>query len=322
MGNFVGYWIVITELIRGLAPIKPSHQHGIVTIGNFDGVHRGHQGLLSAVTEKARREKVPSLAIIFEPQPLEFFLRETPVARLTNLREKFLLLAKTQIQAVIVLRFNATLANLSAEEFVRHVLVDRLKVKEVMVGDDFRFGKKRKGDLFLLKEMGERYHFAVSAVSDQLIEGERVSSTRVRQALRDDNQMDVKKLLGRSYTMQGRVVHGDKRGRVLGFPTANILLHRLLAPIQGVYVVRMSIDGGAFLPGVANIGVRPAIPGTDCLLEVYLFHFDQWIYGSWVCVEFCKKIRDEMYFSTLELLKEKIAEDVIIAESYFNRNKV
>ncbi len=320
----------MTQLIRGLYNIDPFYKGGVVTIGNFDGIHKGHKALIEKVKERAQALHTHSVLITFEPQPMEYFatLRKLPLlkknpretietARLTRWREKFQALKETGIDYVMVLRFDKNLAHLRANEFIQKVLVDGLAIEHIIVGDDFHFGYKREGDFEFLTKAGEIQGFSVENMASVMIDGERVSSTRIRQALADDNHQLVERLLGRPYTMMGRVVHGDKLGRQLGFPTANIFLHRAVTPVQGIYVVRMHGIEKEGLPGVANVGIRPTIGGTRTLLEVYLFNFDSDIYNRHVTVEFCKKLRDEEHYANLDLLKEAIAQDVVQAKGYF-----
>lgn len=313
----------MTKLIRGLHNIASAPKQAVVTIGNFDGVHLGHQALLAKVREKARELKTTSLVITFEPQPFEFFAREKMAPRLTRWREKFCLLEQYGADAVLVIRFNAAFAGLTANEFVQQILGDALQAKHVIVGDDFQFGHGRKGDFEFLQSSGFDAGFTVENMPSVVYEGERVSSTSVRKALANSDHYLVERLLGRPYTMQGRVVYGDKRGRTMGFPTANIYLHRAVTPVQGVYVVRMyGIEDNA-LPGVANVGIRPTIGGTRTLLEVHLFDFARDIYGRHVSVEFCEKLRDEQRYASLELLIEQIWKDAGQAREYFvERNEL
>jgi riboflavin kinase/FMN adenylyltransferase len=313
----VEVFVVVTQLIRGLRNLPASFPGCAATIGNFDGVHLGHQTLLAEVKKQAQSRGLPAVVITFEPQPLEFFGKNPTLPRLMRWREKFLALAEYGIDIVMLLRFDDQLANLSAEDFVQDILQRGLKVAHMTIGDDFHFGKGRRGDFTLLKKMGEAGGFRVASIPTILVEHERVSSTRVRKALANDDHVLVKKLLGRPYTMRGRVVHGDKLGRQLGFPTANIFLHRKAAPVQGVYIVRLHGLTDKPLPGVANIGNRPTVNGTRELLEVHLFDFHQDIYGKAVCVEFCEKIRAEERYDTLQLLKAQIEEDAKTARNYF-----
>jgi riboflavin kinase/FMN adenylyltransferase len=308
---------VVTQLIRGIYNLPASFPGCAATIGNFDGVHLGHQALLAAVKKQAHARGLPSVVITFEPQPLEFFGKNPTLPRLMRWREKFLALAGCGIDRVMLLRFNDQLANLSAEEFVGKILQRGLQVAHLTIGDDFHFGKGRRGDFNLLKTMGTSSGFSVESIPTVLVDNERVSSTRVRKALANDDHALVKKLLGRAYTMRGRVVHGDKLGRVLGYPTANIFLHRQATPIHGVYIVRLHGLAAQALPGVANIGNRPTVNGTRDLLEVHLLDFNQDIYGKAVCVEFCEKIRAEERYDTLDLLKAQMTKDASIARKYF-----
>lgn len=306
------------DLIRGLYNIKPRHKECVLTVGSFDGVHRGHQALLAKLKEKAVQLKVPSLVLTFEPLPKEYFGQNNVVPRLTRWREKLTVIEASGIDNVLIIHFNEKMADFTAEEFVKNILYDALKIKHIIIGDDFRFGKARAGDFAFLKEISNQYHFTVEKMPSFLIDNQRVSSTLVREALASANHPLAEKLLGRPYTMQGRVVHGDKRGRIIGFPTANIYLHRSVTPVKGVYAVRMHGLKQQSLPGVANVGVRPTIDGTRSLLEVHLFDFDDDIYGRHVSVEFCKKIRDERRFESIDLLKQQIFKDADAARDYFN----
>ncbi len=308
---------MITKLIRGLSNITPKHQGAVATIGNFDGVHKGHQALIDRVKNESKILGSSSLVITFEPQPLEFFAPEKSVARLTRFREKFFQLCALDIDQVQVLRFNKSFAELSAEAFITKVLYDSLRVKKVIVGEDFRYGKDREGDITLLKRLGRELGFSVETSHSVLFQGKRVSSTWVRQALQNADHDLVFELLGRPYSMMGRVVYGDQRGRLLGFPTANIYLHRNASPVLGIYAVRIHGLKDEALTGVANVGIRPTVGGTRTLLEVHIFDFNENIYGKYVTVEFCKKFRDEERYANLDLLREQIEKDAIEAREYF-----
>lgn len=308
---------VTTQLIRGLSHFHALFEGCVATIGNFDGVHLGHQFLLSHVVKTAKLLGLPSMVIIFEPQPLEYLLPHKMVPRLTRLREKFFLLSQAGIDKVLIIRFNEDFAHLTADEFVQSLLIEKLKVKHLIVGHDFHFGKGRQGNVALLKKLGVEHSITVETEVDVMLESERISSTRVRQALMAGNHILAQQLLGRPYFMMGRVVHGDKLGRVLGYPTANIYLHRKVSPVMGVYVVRVHGLLTKPLPGVANIGIRPTIGGTRSLLEVHLFNFNQAIYGKYVSVEFCHKLRDEERYDSLDALKAQIDIDADQARDYF-----
>jgi riboflavin kinase / FMN adenylyltransferase len=310
---------VSTKIIRGLYNVPDLKKGCVASIGNFDGVHLGHQELLAQVRQKANQLQLPSLVITFEPQPAEFYCQgPATIARITRWREKFSALQACGLDYVLVLRFDAKLAKLSAHDFIQQILIQGLAIKHLIVGDDFRFGFQRQGDLAFLKQAGTQYGFTTDSMPSIMINSERVSSTRIRKALAVGDLQLAEQLLGRPYSMQGRVVYGDKRGRSIGFPTANIYLHRALTPLKGVYVVRMHGIGNTSLPGVANIGVRPTVDGTRSLLEVHLFDFNQDIYRLPVSIEFCKKLRDERRFENLDELKLQINLDAQQARAYFS----
>ena len=305
------------KLIRGLHNMASATKGGVITIGNFDGVHLAHQALIAKVKAKARLLSAPASVMTFEPQPFEYFSPTACAPRLTRWREKYCLLAKQGIDQVIAVYFTKAFSALTAEQFVQRVLCDGLAVKGVIVGDDFRFGQARQGDVDFLRDAGKRYGFEVEIVPAITLDQERISSTRIRQALADKDHELADRMLGRPYTMVGRVVHGNKQGRIMGFPTANIYLHRRASPVNGVYIVRMGGLGDKLIPGVANVGIRPTIGGTQILLEVHLFHFNQDIYGRQVTVEFCTKLRDEEYYSSIEELVVQIGRDADMACDYF-----
>ena len=307
-----------TKLIRSLYNLTRAEQGGVVTIGNFDGVHLGHQQLIAKVVAVAKERRVPSLVMTFEPHPFEFFSGdELTIPRLTRLREKYRALAECGIDNILILPFNQKIASISASDFIKHILVESLQVRHIIIGDDFHFGYRRLGNFALLQEMGAQCGFTVEAMPTVILGGERVSSTRVRQALAEGDHALVRALLGHPYSMLGRVRGGDQLGRQLGFRTANIYLHRKLTPVRGVYTVYMHGIAEHPLPGVANVGTRPTVDGTTTLLEVHLLAFNQDIYGRYVQVEFCEKLRDEERYPNLELLKLQIAKDVAVARDYF-----
>ncbi len=306
------------ELIRGLHNLAPRHRGCAATIGNFDGVHLGHQAVLGQLAEHARGLDVPTTVIIFEPQPQEYFAPTEAPARLSRLREKLVALRRYSVDRVLCIRFDHALAELTAEQFVQRVLVDGLGVRYLVVGDDFRFGQGRGGDFAFLQECGRREGFQVVNMHTFGMDEQRVSSTRIRSALAAGELERAAALLGRPYRMLGRVAHGDKRGRTIGFPTANLFLHRKLSPVQGVYAVEMFGLEQEPVAGIANVGNRPTVDGTRALLEVHLFDFEQDIYGRQVQVDFLRKIRDEQRFESFDALREQIARDVRAARSYFS----
>lgn len=306
------------ELIRGLHNLSSRHHGCVATIGNFDGVHLGHQAVLGQLAEKADEYGVPTTVITFEPQPQEYFAPDNAVPRLTRLREKLLALRRFSVDRVLCLSFNRLLATLPAEEFIERILVKGLGVRYLVVGDDFRFGAGRRGDFSLLQAAGEKYGFQVAHMHTFALAGERVSSTRIRQALARGEMEQAEQLLGRPYRMCGRVVHGDKRGRTIGFPTANIRLHRKASPISGVFAVELFGVEGEPWRGVANVGVRPTVQGLRPLLEVHLFDFNGDLYGRHVYVDFLHKIRDEQRFESFDALKQQIQLDAQQAREFFS----
>lgn len=306
------------ELVRGLHNLRPRHRTCAATIGNFDGVHLGHQAVLGQLAERAAELQVPVTVITFEPQPREYFSPATAPARLTRFREKVEALRRYGVDRVVCLRFDERLAHLEPEDFIRRILLDGLDVKYLVVGDDFCFGRERAGTFAMLEQTGVEYGFPVVNMHTFDIDDSRVSSTRIRVALSEGDLAAAEALLGRQYRMSGRVAHGDKRGREIGFPTANIHLHRTATPVAGVFAVEMFGISGEPVPGVANVGTRPTVDGTRTLLEVHLFDFNADIYGQHVQVAFLHKIRDEQRYDSFEALKQQIELDVQQAREYFS----
>lgn len=305
------------KIIRGFHNLPASSDGCVATIGNFDGVHLGHQAVLAQLAMKGDVLRLPAIVITFEPQPFEYFVPEKAPARLTRFREKVEALRAFSIQQLCVLRFNQALARMSAEEFIQKLLVDGLNVRYLVVGDDFRFGRHRQGDFAMLQQAGKQHGFQVVNMHTFAIEHDRVSSTRIRDALREGDLEMAEKLLGRPYRMSGRVAHGDKRGRQMGFPTANIHLHRCKIPLTGVFAVQLFGLDEEPVNGVANIGIRPTVGGDKALLEVHLFDFTRTIYGEHVQVHFLHKIRDEQRFDGLDALIAQIKIDCGQAREFF-----
>jgi len=274
----------------------------VATIGTFDGVHIGHQRILERVLSEARARALPSVVLSFEPTPREFFSAGEPPARLTRFREKFAKLDALGIEWFFCPPFNAGMAGLVAQEFIERLLVDALSVEHLVVGDDFVFARNRSGKVEHLHEAGQRHGFSVEQVHSIVEHGVRVSSTEIRQALRAGNMQRAGLLLGESYSMTGRVVDGQKLGKVLGFPTANVKLNRRASPLAGIFAVRIDGLGRESLDGVASIGTRPTVDGIEPILEVHIFDFDRNIYGDYIRVEFIEKLRDEEKFPDLESL--------------------
>jgi riboflavin kinase/FMN adenylyltransferase len=297
------------ELIRGLHNLRERHQGCVATIGNFDGVHLGHQTVLRQVQAKARALGLPSVVIIFEPQPREFFAPDAAPPRLTRFGEKVRLLEAQGVDRVLCLMFNTRLRSMSADQFIEQLLVKHLNVSHFVVGDDFRFGCDRRGDFQLLQQAGRQYGFSVEETATYEVDGERVSSTRVRAALQAHAFALAARLLGRPYRVAGRVMHGQKLGRELGSPTANVRMHRFACPLRGVYVVDGIVRGRRWR-GVCNVGVRPTVHGRQPVLEVHLLDFDGDLYGELMQVEFLHFLREERRFDDLDALKAQIKADI------------
>jgi len=298
------------EFIRGVHNLRPRHRGAVVTIGTFDGVHRGHQAILTQVQKLARQYELPSMAVVFEPQPHEYFSRQQAPARLMRLSEKVQTLFAAGVNRVLCLPFNAALITLTAEAFVQQVLVEGLGVRHLVVGDDFRFGCDRRGDFAMLQALGEQWGFEVSDTCTLTDGGQRISSTRIRQLLEQGKLADAERLLGRPYCISGRVGHGRQLGRTLGVPTANVQLPLQRLPLAGVYVTRVEVDGHWY-PGVANVGTRPTVNADKRpLLEVHLLDFDRDLYGQRLRVCFLQKLRDEQRFASLPDLQAQLQVDI------------
>ncbi|NVK24531.1 MAG: bifunctional riboflavin kinase/FAD synthetase [Gammaproteobacteria bacterium] len=302
------------ELVRGLVNITEQHKNCVLTIGNFDGVHIGHQSVLNKLKQVARELGVPSAVMIFEPQPQEVFLKENAAARVLTFRDKFEKLSQFGIDRLICVRFNPEFAAMSAEDFIEDLLVNRLGVKHLIVGDDFRFGSKRRGDFTLLSEGAKKFGFSVQDSQTLKYSNERASSTEVRRYLSESRFECAKDLLSEPFKFHGKVIHGEKNGRKFGFPTANIAVKRNVLPIKGVFAVKATIKGQELF-GVANIGNKPTLNGVKPVLEVHLFNFAQDIYGQRLSIEPLFKIRDEQKFSSVEQLIQQIEADVKSAKA-------
>ncbi|MGN6312555.1 MAG: bifunctional riboflavin kinase/FAD synthetase [Rhodanobacteraceae bacterium] len=285
----------------------------VLAVGAFDGLHRGHVALLHRVRERAQARGLIPAVVSFEPLPRAFFSR-APLPRLSSLHEKLFGFRDTGIELVLLLRFNAALAAMSAEDFVREVLVERMNAREVWVGADFRFGHRRAGDAALLQTLGAQYGFEVHALEAvEAEEGGRVSATRIRDLLAIGEFAQAARLLGRPFTIGGRVVHGNRVGHELGYPTANIRLGGRVSPVQGIFAVRvMGIDAKPWA-GVASLGVRPMFDGNEPLLETHLFDFEGDLYGRRIEVEFVAKLRDEEKFADLDALRAQMDKDAMQA---------
>jgi riboflavin kinase/FMN adenylyltransferase len=303
------------RLFRGLPSVADVPL--ALTVGNFDGVHRGHQAMLRRVLEAADDLRVTSAALTFHPHPREYFSPETAPPRLSTLREKIEQIGALGIERLYVARFDRALASLSPEDFIERVLLQSLGTRWILVGDDFRFGKARAGGLAELRAASRHARFSVEAMGTVDVDGERVSSTAVRQALAAGELGHAARLLGRPYAIAGRVAHGEKLGRNLGFPTANIALYRR-PPVSGVFAARVLGIGSTPRPAAVSIGVRPTVTQRgQPLLEAYLLDFDGDLYGRRISVELLRKLRDEERFDSVERLAAQIRSDVVDARAYF-----
>jgi len=305
------------KLIRGLYNLTRPLAASAVTIGNFDGVHRGHQQVINQLQRVARAASLPTVVIIFEPQPIEYFAPDKAPKRLARFREKIAYLKAQQIDYLLCLRFNRELASQSAEDFVQRILVDGLNTKHLVIGDDFHFGKNRQGNFQFLQQNSERFGFIVDETETLVIDDERVSSTRVRQSIQQDDFDKAAELLGRPYSLSGRIAHGKKLGRKLGYPTINIKMGDKTLIVKGIFAVIVKGIDNCVLRGVASIGTRPTVNGVDTILEVYILDFDQDVYGYSVVVEFLHKIRDEEKFDSLAELTTWITQDTEKAKAFF-----
>ena len=311
------------QILRGL--YSPSTQllatqPVALTIGNFDGVHLGHQALLNELRAAAQARDLPTAVVIFEPHPLEFFTPQQAPVRLTSLREKLELFESLGIDRVHVCRFNARFAQISAAGFI-HALHEKMSARFVLIGDDFRFGSGRAGDFALMEKIGMQHGFEVRAVHSVLHNGVRISSTAVRAALAGGNMRMAQSYLGRPYSISGRVEHGDGLGKRIGFPTANIQLKHNRPPLSGIFVVQAHAEGMGVLQGVASLGVRPTVhQDGKPVLEVHLFEFAQQIYNKHIRLDFLHKLRDEEKYPDVETLTRQIALDVENAKQWFTQH--
>ncbi|MFT3977691.1 MAG: bifunctional riboflavin kinase/FAD synthetase [Sphingomonas bacterium] len=297
------------ERLDGGSAIPPHLGGGIVALGNFDGFHLGHQAVIGRAVEQARAQGRPALVATFDPHPVRHFRPDAPPFRLTTLDQRERLFAEAGVDAMIVFRFDGDLAALEAEDFVRERLVHLLRVNGVVTGEDFTFGHNKSGDRAALARFGEAYGFTAATVGAVMLDGAPVSSTRIRDALRAGKPREAARLLTRPWAIEGRVQHGDKLGREIGFPTANIDMGKYLRPAYGIYAVRGHLPDGRMLAGAANLGIRPSFDPPKELLEPYFFDFSGSLYDQVIEVELVDFLRPEAKFDTLDALKAQIAAD-------------
>ncbi|BDX05692.1 bifunctional riboflavin kinase/FAD synthetase [Planctobacterium marinum] len=308
------------EFIRGLHNIRDPHRGCVLTIGKFDGVHLGHEAVIGQLLAKSQELQLPSVVMLFEPQPEELFTPDKAPARLSRLRDKYHRLQQLGVDRLLCLNFTPMFAAQSAEYFVQHLLVEQLGIAFLVVGDDFRFGKGRKGDFEYLQQAGKQHNFEVINTASLCLNQARVSSSAIRELLVQDQLQEAAAMLGRPFSISGKVVHGAKKGRTIGFPTANLLLKRHRSPVQGVYAVTVHIGEQQFL-GVANVGNRPTVDGEKPQLEVHIFDFDQHLYGQFIEVDLHHKIRQERKFASFEELKLQIQRDAKQAREWLQNNR-
>ena len=305
------------ELIRGLHNLGPAHRPCVATIGAFDGVHLGHQAVIRQLQAKAAEFALPSTVIVFEPLPREYLAPLDAPARIMSFREKFLALEDLGVDRLLRIHFNEELRSTSAQAFLERIFVRGLGVRYIVLGDDFRFGNDREGDIKLIKQQGLRYGYEAGSTETFELEGERVSSTRIRRALADGDFVLGERLLSRPYRISGKVVYGRQLGRELGFPTANMELHRLRSPLSGVYAVTVSGAGLEAAPAVANVGTRPTVNDSiRANLEVHVLEGKPQLYGKHLEVTFLHKLRDEEKFDSVPNLQQQIERDVAAARSW------
>ena len=296
-------------------------QGSVLSIGNFDGVHHGHQALLQKLLNQSKDLSLPSVVILFEPHPKEFFLKKTAPKRIYTLREKIFYIKALGIDYVACIDFNHSFANLNARYFVQSILHEKLHAKYILIGHDFQFGKNREGHFNLLATLGHHYGFTVHEFPVYQKEGKRVSSTQIRQHLETLDLDTLSRLLGRPYSMIGRVIYGRQLASSWGFPTANIALFPQKLSLNGVFCVKISICGqNQEFNGVANMGYRPTLDGQKPFLEVFIFDFNDCLYGQFLKVTFCHQLRNEQKFADIEQLKQQIKHDVLNAKNYFITN--
>jgi riboflavin kinase/FMN adenylyltransferase len=300
------------KLIRGLQNLK-NYAGSVVTIGNFDGVHIGHKKIISQLVKKSKELGLPSVLISFTPTPQSFFSREQ--ASLSSFKEKHRLLNELDLDTHLIIRFNQAFSQLAAQTFVQEILLNKLNMKYCLIGDDFRFGKERKGSFELLQSLSKDKGFTVKETPSILCNNRRVSSSAIRTLLKNGDTQSASQMLGHAFSITGKIIHGLKNGRAIGFPTINIPIQRKISPVHGIFAVTIELDGATY-QGVCSVGNRPIIGGKKTLLEVFLFDFNQQVYGLEAKIIFKHKIREERNFADFKALKQQIELDVQNAKDY------
>jgi riboflavin kinase / FMN adenylyltransferase len=310
------------DFVRGLHNLRPRHYGCVLTIGAFDGIHRGHQEMIRVLRERARELSLPAVVLSFEPTPREFFAKGVPPARLTRFRERFEALAAYGVDRFVCLRFDEHMRQMTSHEFIERVLVDALGARHIVVGQDFRFARDHGGSVDTLRGAGPQRGFGVSVVPPFELDGERVSSSLIREVLDAGDMQRAAKYLGRPYRITGKVIGGQELGRKLGFPTANLRLHRRATPVAGIFAVRVSGAGLTNAPGVANLGTRPVVNGKELLLEAHVFDFSGDLYRRILHVDFIERLRDELWFPSMDALVEQMHKDAAQAREILQTNTV
>lgn len=310
------------EFIRGEHNIKAQHYGCVASVGNYDGLHPGHQQVIQALVAYGKQINLPVTIVSFEPHPVEFFAPSSAPPRLMTVREKLEALHELRVDRFLCLRFNRELARTEPEEFIQNLLIDKLGVRIIVVGDDFRYGRMRRGDFKMLSSIGSQYGMEVYRTESFLEGGDRVSSTRIRESLAAGEIEQANRLLGRDYSISGRVVRGDGNGAKWGFATANIRLKYQNPALTGIFVVEVDFGDGTTVPAVASLGVRPTVGGKFFVLEVHILDFESNIYGRRIRVRFKRKLRDEVNFLSIDLMYHQIRQDVLHTREYFQHRSL
>jgi riboflavin kinase/FMN adenylyltransferase len=311
------------KIIRGIHNLKRINSSSVVTIGNFDGIHLGHQKLFSNTHKIGEKYQIKTVIILFEPQPLEFLKKQDAPARITMFREKIKRILSYNFDKILCIKFNQSFSSLNPEDFIINILINKLRIKFIVVGNDFKFGFQRHGNIDLLKKLGKKYQFNVIQIKPLYINNIKVSSTNIRQSLSKNNIKLASLFLGRTFSIFGKVIHGNAIGRTIGYPTANILLNKKFLLSNGVYAVRVCDSSNNNFIGISNIGIKPSFTNIhqNRFLEIYLLNIRINLYGKNIEVFIYKKIRNEQIFSSKEELKNQISKDITIVEKYFKYNK-